>query len=119
MLKAAELVQVGEYVLVERRYLGPVTAVEQSDVLPENTLIHYEGGMYETSGEVEVREAQLVRGKLPSGIKVLVEKVDDGHEYVTLHNGRVIDKGWTAGTRSDAKKLARTNLEAMGLLTDE
>ena len=116
MLKHASDVKVGEYVLANGQYRGPVLQVEQTDDL---TVISYDSGMHATRGQVEVREEQLVSGKLPRGWKIITERVDDGAEYVTLHNGRVIDKGHTSGTRSDARKLARTNLEAMGILTDE
>lgn len=52
MIKLAKNVNVGEFISVRGIIRGPVTMVEQSDTIPENTLIHYPGGMYECSGEV-------------------------------------------------------------------
>ncbi len=57
-------------------------------------------------------------GKLPSGVQIIVKRQDEGHQWTTLHNGRVIERSWVSGTRTDARNEARRTLEACGLLID-
>lgn len=58
------------------------------------------------------------KGKLPPGVQIIINRQDEGHQWTTLHNGRVIERSWVSGTRTDARNAARRTLEACGLLTD-
>lgn len=123
MVKQAHQVREGEFVNVGDRYLGRVHMVEPNPMVPGNVLLQHACGTYELDGGTPVdswKELPRVAARLPHCISIEVKKCGDraGMQWTTRHNGRVIDKGWSAGNELETRQFAKNMLEAMGLLQD-
>lgn len=121
MVKQAQQVNVGEFVNVGDSYLGRVSAVERNPGLPGNVLLQHACGTYELGADDSVDAWTVlpsVACRLPHCIRVEVKKVESGSEWRTFHNGRLLDKGWSAGSERETRQFAKNMLEAMGLIQD-
>lgn len=57
--------------------------------------------------------------KLPTGTKVIYTKTLDGYSWQVTRRGALLDTGSVAGTKRDARSKALSQLEQMGVVTDE
>ena len=123
MIKQAHQVREGDYVNVGDRYLGRVHMVETNPTVPGSVLLQHACGTYELDGDTSVdtwRELPRVACRLPCCISIEVKPCGDraGRQWTTRHEGRVIDKGWSAANETETRQFAKNMLEAMGLLQD-
>jgi hypothetical protein len=120
MVKQAALVKAGEFVNVGDAYLGKVTAVSVSDGVAR---LSHALGDYEMDATVSVDawpELPRVAARLPHCVAIDVKRYADrpGLSWVTRHNGRTIDCGWSAADETETRQFAKNMLEAMGLIQD-